>query len=332
MSTHVRTNQLIVPAVLAAAMLSACGGDESMPPSQPGEALGNLAAHLAVVTSQASIPLFIPHVPTGPAEVGPDVVLPPFQFLCTSGGTREPGTVSRISPYAQLPIEADRIVYSSCLQYHDPANPARGSTEMRGVEERGQTGSVVDGGLITYQQDGNADGSMPREFRLTAPDNDGLLEHSEIAAGRIDSLSSRSGSSTLRDATIVRSHEIFVLYSNGSRFEGRYRLGTAALPFRVRSRDFTTRLSGAYEIDTGRCHSGTMRVETGQDLVYDDASDSFSGGLLRFVAEDGSTATATFLGGGRVRIVDADGSASVIGNWRHSLAAWSNECFGEWAQ
>lgn len=332
MKLDLRILKLLTPAALAVAGIAACGDDEMMPPPQPGGALGNIAAHLAVVTSQVSIPLVIPHVPTGPAEIGPDVVLPPYQFLCTDGGSREPGTVRRTSPYTSMPIDADRIVYANCLRYHDPGNPARGSAELRGVEERGQIGNIVEGGLVTYQQDGNADGTLPREYRLASPGNDGLLEHSEVSLGRIDSVSNRSGSSLAVDSTMVRAHQLLVLYSNGSHFEGRYQLGTTARPFLVRTRGIVTTIAGGYEIDTARCRSGAMRVETGQDLAFDTATHSFSRGSLRFVAENGASATATFLGGGRIRIVDADGSTSEIKDWRHSQAAWSNECFGDWVQ
>jgi hypothetical protein len=139
----------------------------------------------------------------------------------------------------------------------------------------------------------------------------------------------------LMEATAVHSHEVHVSYANGSRFEGRYSVGTTAHPFRVRrqgeiAQGGLTRVSGAYTIDTPLCSSGSMRVETLQDLEFDLAP-GYSAGKLRLVAANGSSATVTFLGGGRVRIENG-GGVSEIEDWHPSSIAWYNECFGQWVE
>jgi hypothetical protein len=314
-----------VASMLAAAtvMIASCSDDELAPP-QSAEAIENAAAHLAVVTGAIWMPVTATSGGTG---VVAGVVLP--EVVCVAGA-RETSSESRRSPFALLPLQVQRTEFTGCLLYGDAADPLSARYEVHGVEERGLSGTAFDGGQIRYVRDGEEDGT-PLVYRGSAPGGSGLIEVTEVRVGRRDSLTAATGNAMVTEDASVYSHQIYRLYASGSRFEGRYILGTTAHPFRVRREDVLVRLSGAYEFQTPLCSYGNMRVETQQDLEYDGAVNSFSSGKLRFVGADGSSATATFLGGGRVRIEDA-GGVSEIQDWRLPGEPWVNDCFGQWAE
>lgn len=313
--------------VAAAGMIASCTDDELGPP-QPGEGLAHVAEHLAVVTS--AVWAASPIAPTGDSLARAHAVPSPFEFPCSAGGSTLISAVRRESPYNTFPFQVQRAEHTNCQHLVDPEDPQGARLELNGVEELGRSGSLSGGGVVEYRRNGNADGTMPMTIR-SSNFGAGLIEQSEIRLGRWDIRWTAVGDTTVKEATAVHSYEVFYSYTNGSLFEGRYSLGTAARPFRVRTQGDFTRLSGAYEIDTPNCSTGSMRVETQQDLEYDGATGSFSSGKLRFVGADGGSAIVTFVGGGRVSIEDASG-VTEIEDWRTTSLAWTNECFGQWVE
>lgn len=326
MSPQAHRPRLVAPMlVVATVMVASCNDDELAPP-QTGEAIEHIGAHLAMVTNFAMLQLIAP--PDG-GEVTPSVTPPPMVIPCSAGGTTGISTVMRDSPYTLLPITVSRREHEDCHHELGPADPEVPRLELDGVSELGRSGSLTGGGLVEYRREGNPDGTMPLMIRSTHPPE--LIEQRDVRLGRWDIRWTGTGAAMVTEATAVHSREVYFSYTNGNRFEGRYVVGTAAHPFRIRTQGDIARISGAYEFDAQLCSSGEMRVETQQELVSELATHGFSSGKLRLIAADGNTATATFLGGGRVRVEDASG-VSEIENWSRAYDGWANDCFGQWVE
>jgi hypothetical protein len=284
---------------LLLAVVAGCGGEDDGTPATIPDAIATPAqvrAHLQFVMSRAPVPRA-------------DHTMVPAPFTCTSGGSREVTAGSVESPYVQEPVTTERVTYRDCLRYTGPASdPDSSFMRIDGVEEAGQL-QLPNGTLASYRGAGAAQASpLERQLRSTAPG--GVYQEDHYLFSRAHGSERNS---------------FFGLFRRVARFEGSFRFGTEAAPFRTTRRNQAMQLDGEYQIGTQRCPTGTMKVETIRELAYDDASSEFVAGLLRFTT-DGGTAEAQFNADGSVQITGGDGT-QVTEPWSQSVAPWDSDCF-----
>lgn len=312
-SCRIRTMVMVSMVALGGA---GCSDDEEQVPGPAPDVIATpeqVRAHLTFVASQ--VPISRPQ---------PAVSLPPF--TCTTSGTREVSTGSVESPFAQGALASERIRYQDCMQYDGPAqDPDSSFLRLHGIEETARL-QQPNGTIVTYLGSGAAsDAPLQRQRRAVQPE--GIYEEDHYFFGQVHRSERTTFFGLLRrvDATVFTLHDLSIRYPDGARFEGSYRFGTAATPLRIESRNEQTLIDGGYEIDTARCRTGAMQVQTLRDLAYDANTDRFVAGSLRFSAEGGS-ATATFNADGTVRLTGAGGE-ELLEPWAPGVHPWSSGCF-----
>ncbi len=303
---------------LALAAVAGCGGDEDSDdvPAPAPDAIATAAqvrAHLQFVMSRAPIPRAQPAVA-------------PTPFTCTSGGSRDvtPATVE--SPYLQQPLAIEQVTYRNCLQYTGPASdPDSSFTRLDGVEESALVQQPV-GATVSYRGSG-ASQTLPleRQLRSSAPGGVYQEDHYIFSRSHASERNSFFGLIRRLEATEVTLHDLSIRYPDGARFEGSFRFGSVAAPFRIGRRNQQMQLDGEYQIGTARCPTGAMQVETIRELSYDENADRFVAGQLRFSTEGGS-AEAMFNADGSVRLTGGDGT-QLTEPWSQPMAPWNSECF-----
>lgn len=306
----------LVTAFAVCLVLVACGGDEDELPGDAPDALATPAqvrAQLTFVVGQIPLP-----------RVEPAVVPPPF--TCTSGGSREDTQVSVESPFTSQPLAAGRITFDDCLQYSGPTtDPQSAFIRRHGVEEEGRL-QLPNGTRISYQGEG-ADAATPLELQVRSAMDNGVYEADHFGWSRVHRSERVAFFGLLwrSEHRIAMRRELSIRYPDGARFEGSYRFGSAESPFSIDSRNGMWKLAGEYAIETALCQTGTLRVQTLQDLAYDEAQSRFVGGRLRFSA-DGATAEAEFNSDGTVRLTSALGE-QLLEPWAPSVVPWESDCF-----
>lgn len=307
----------LVTAFAICLALAACGGDDE--DELPGDAPDSLDTPAQV---RAQLTFIVGQVPLPRAE--PAFVPPPF--TCTSGGTRADTQESIDSPFTNQPLAAGRVTFDDCLQYGGPAtDPESSFIRRHGVEEEGRL-QQPNGTQITYRGEG-ADEATPLELQIRSALDNGVYEEDHFTWSRVHRSDRLAFFGLLRrsESRFAVRRELSIRYPDGARFEGSYRFGSAASPFSIDSRNGMWKLAGEYAIETALCQTGTLRVQTLQDLAYDEAQGRFVGGRLRFSA-DGATAEAEFNSDGTVRLTGALGE-QLLEPWAPSVVPWESECF-----
>lgn len=298
-------------------LLTACGGgDEQEMPGGAPESLATPAqvrAHLTFVLALM------------PLRAEPDEAVD--SFTCTSGGTREVTQGSTDSPFSRDDLPVESILFRDCQQYSGPASAPQSSFARRhGLQESGAA-TQPNGTRIRYAGQG-ADFGTPLEVQTRSELPNGIYQEDHFTWSRLHH-SDRAGFLGLfrsSETRLATRHELSIRYPDGARFEGSYRVGSAESPFVFESRNSQWKLRGNYSIETERCLTGTLTVQSTQDLAYDAQRGRFTGGRLRFSA-DGANAEVQFNPDGRVRFVGAQGE-ELLEPWEPGIEPWNSECFG----
>lgn len=319
----------VAPLLACSTMLASCGDDE--PAATSSLSAHEVAWHVQVLASQAPVVRFYPtdnelilaHAAASREGIAPAYV--PGTPDCYAGALAT-SEAARSSPFSMNELAVTRFDFQDCLLYGGPpADVLDNSILLQGIEERGAQ-TLSGGGQITYQQLGAPESEGWFERRLRGLNNGVRYEDFTRQSGRLDFYQRVAGSQRELEALIHLTHEFDIALVASERFTGRYRLGSADAPFHVSSRDYVTRLNGEYEINSERCASGPMLVETLRDLVYVPGSDRFEGGALRLRSPAG-TATASFNSDGSVTVTGADGTRRMH-LASNNFQAWESGCFG----
>lgn len=308
--------------LLLATGLAACGGDdgeggaESPPPAAiatPDQVRAHLTFVLSQVVQLASEP-----------EAQPQYV--PAPFTCSAGGSLEVTPGTRASPYAPTPLATERVRYRDCVRNDGPpANPGSAFTRQHGIEESGST-ELADGSTVLFTGAG-ADATSPLQRQVRAEMSGGVYQEDHFRHARTDYRARQLlfGLSRELEMSSHVEHELSIRYPDGARFVGSFRYGRSDAPFSIISRNNSIRVAGEYQIETARCSTGSMQVQTTRELAWDARNGRFTAGRLEFTF-GGGTAVAVFQRNGRVRLTGAGGE-ELTEPWQPGRLPWESECF-----
>ncbi len=306
----------LVASSVALFVLTACGGGED---ELPGGAPDALATPEQV---RAQLTFVVAHMPL--PRVEPAVA--PTPFTCTSGGSREVTEATVASPFLASALPVERVAFTDCMQYSGPASDPQSSfTRRHGMQESGVM-QQPNGTRIRYEGDG-MDTTTPLELQRRSALPNGVYEEDHFLWRRFHHSERTTFFGLFRrsESRIATRRELSIRYPDGARFGGSYRFGSDAEPVAIESRNGMWKVNGQYAIETALCQTGTLLVQTVQDLAFDEARHRFVGGRLRFSME-GASAEAEFGADGSVRLTGAQGQ-QLQEPWEPGIEPWNSECF-----